>query len=548
MILDARSIGAGTTVEADVCLVGSGTAGITMAREFIGRPFQVCLLESGGLTPDPATQSLAFGDNIGFPYYPLDTLGGRFFGGSSNRWHVEMGPNRLGARLRPLDPLDFEPRDWVPFSGWPFTREHLEPYYDRAQQVCQVEPVTFDAGHWSDPASRPLLPLHGDEVQTIIYKIGDREPFVRRYPDEVTRAGNITTWLHAHVLEIETNDAADHVTAVRVGTLGGPGFRVAAKVFIVAAGGIEAPRLLLLSNRRRPAGLGNDHDLVGRFFMEHPHFWAGVLLPRDAGLLRSTGLYNGVHLVDGVAILGKLALSEAALRREKLLNHNVQLIPWLPSDPREPLSRWGSLPPLPPAVASLKALKPLLRGRRVSGVGRHIGQVVGGLDDVVAALARKDWKRILGAHRAPAFVLANMMEQVPNPDSRVTLGERLDQFGQRRAQLEWRITTQDVRSARRTQEIIGAAWERAGLGRHSPGLHGDAPHPGTHGGYHQMGTTRMHDDPKQGVVDARCRVHGIGNLFVAGPSVFPTGGYANPVLTLVALALRLADDVKARLG
>ena len=272
MIVDAHSLEIDSSLTADVCIVGAGVAGIVLARELIGQDVRVCLLESGGFSQNPETQSLAAGENVGFPYYPLDTARARQLGGSSNLWHVSMGATGVGARLRPLDPIDFETRDWVPFSGWPFNRMHLEPYYKRAQTICKVEPATFDVNDWEDRAARPRLPLAGSDVQTIIYKVGNRDVFARDYPEEVSRAENVTIFLHASVLEVETNATADQVTRVRVGVLNGPRFYVTAKVFILAAGGIEVPRLLLLSNKVQKNGLANQNDLVGRFFMEHPHF------------------------------------------------------------------------------------------------------------------------------------------------------------------------------------------------------------------------------------------------------------------------------------
>lgn len=541
MIIDARSIETGSRLESHLCIVGAGTAGIVLAREFIGQGLRVHLLESGGSSPDPETQSLGHGENVGLPYYPLDTARARFFGGSSTRWRVPMGGERLGARMRPLDPIDFEKRDWVPFSGWPFDKRHLDSYYQRAQAICRIEPESYAVEDWEDSKARPRLPLPGEEVQTIIYKIGCRDPFVRDYAKEVADAENITTLLHANVLEVETNASADRVTRLRVGTVNGKQFCVTSKVFVLALGGIETPRLLLLSDRAQKTGLGNQNDLVGRFFMEHPHFWSGVFVPNRSDLFQSTALYNDVHMVNGVAIVGKLAVSETVLRREKLLNQNVQLIrDRLP----DPFKYRG---PRPPGVESFKALcSAVIQTKKVGAPATHLKTIVGDFPSVVAAAARKIRNRVTGTPLIPVFRFANMMEQIPNPESRMTLGKEHDLFGQRRVQLNWKITAQDIRSAGKTLSIIGGALERAGLGRFFPELLDETPPGNTEGGYHHMGTTRMHTDPKQGVVDADCRVHGTGNLFVAGPSVFPTGGYANPVLTIVALAVRLADHLKER--
>jgi hypothetical protein len=271
--------------------------------------------------------------------------------------------------------------------------------------------------------------------------------------------------------------------------------------------------------------------------MEHPHFWSGVFFLSKPEVLARTALYNEIHSVHGVAVVGKLALTERTLRKEKLLNQNVQLIP-----------RFVSAPSVRPHSVGLKSARALYAvasdGKKLNGWGQHLWNIATDLDSILVAGAHKIGRKLRGRGQVAVFSFATMMEQVPNPDSRVTLGPERDAFGQNRVQLNWKITPQDIRSAVRTLQIIGGEMERAGLGHFQEELSGEIPPANTEGGYHHMGTTRMATDPKMGVVDADCRVHGVGNLFIAGPSVFPTGGYANPVLTILALTVRLADHIK----
>jgi choline dehydrogenase-like flavoprotein len=545
MISEADTIGQNATLDTDICIVGGGTAGIALAREFIGQQFRVCLLESGGMLPEPEATSLNEGENVGYPYYALDAARARCFGGSSTKWHIPIGGDRLGMRLRPLDPIDFEERDWVPFSGWPFRKAHLDPYYERAQHICRVAPITYAVEDWEDHKRR-RVPLNSDQLETIIYKFGWKEIFVREYPQEVSRAENVTTLLHANVLEMETSPEGERVDRLRVGARHGEHFFVTAKRFILAAGGIEIPRLLLLSNKVQKSGLGNDHDLVGRFFMEHLHFWSGFLVPNRPDVFETTALYNDIHTVNGVPIIGKLALPEKVLRCEKLLNQNVQLIPLILPDP----FRFPAIST--PAVQALRdVFGALFRREKMDGLGRNLAEVLRHWDEVALAIGRKMRRTLIKVPRIQLFRFANMAEQAPHPNGRVTLGSERDQFGQQRVRLDWQVTAEDIRSIRRTQDLMAAALERSGFGRFYKELLDDTPPATTHGppatthgGYHHIGTTRMHVDAKQGVVDPDCRVHGISNLFIAGPSVFPTGGYANPVLTMLALTLRLADHVK----
>jgi choline dehydrogenase-like flavoprotein len=242
-----------------------------------------------------------------------------------------------------------------------------------------------------------------------------------------------------------------------------------------------------------------------------------------------------------VSVLGKLTLTDKALRREKLLNHNIQLVPWDFLDP------FKYKVPRPTAVESWKTLASAIKGQKVQGAWQHLRNIVTGLDDIAAASVRKARHVLFGVPKVRLYIFANMTEQIPDPESRITLGSERDLFGQQRLQLNWKLAPQDIRSAKRTQELIASALERIGLGRYFQELKDETPPSNTEGGYHHMGTTRMHDDPKQGVVDKNCQVHGIDNLHIAGPSVFPTVGYANPILTFVALTLRLADRIKEQM-
>jgi choline dehydrogenase-like flavoprotein len=546
LIIDARSIPNNQAIHTDVCIVGAGTAGITLARELIGQEFQVCLLESGGLEPDRETQSLYWGENIGLPYFTLDTARARYFGGSSNRWHIPIGNSILGARMRPLDAIDFQQRNWIPHSGWPFDKSHLDPYYQKAQTICRIDPFTYDLDDYEDPRRRPRLQLNGERVKTVVFKFGARDPFIESYPKEIARAENIITYLHANVLQIETDETLKTVSRLRVSTLNGNDFWLTARFFILACGGIEIPRLLLNSNTQQNAGLGNQNDLVGRFFMEHLHFWSGAFVPSEPDLFNSTALYNSIHMVNGIPIIGKLAFTENALCKDKMVNHCMQLIP-----------RIGLKPILDPylypdisaeAVASAKMLLSAIRGGSIpDDFIKHIRNVLNEIDDVARIAYRKIKGKIVGnfsKKRIRLFILAHMSEQIPNPNSRVILSKKHDRFGLNRIALNWQVSSLDILSAIRAQEIIGEELSRAGLGRLYIKMKDESPPSDLHGGYHHMGTTRMHVDPKQGVVDEHCRVHGISNLFIAGPSVFPTGGYANPVLTIVALTVKLADHLK----
>ncbi len=561
MLLDARTIPDGSRVETDLCIIGGGPAGITIARTLGGRSMNVLLLESGHDEYDEATQDLYDGQNVGLPYFPLKFSRLRFFGGSTNHW---------GGYCMPHQTEDFETRPWIPHSGWPIGEADVAPYYAAAAGLVGMRTPTFDLDWWAAQDRDRPLPLDSERAVTRVVQIVrlDRRNFAA-YRDDLEDASNVTLCLRANVLEIVTDDQGRTTQEVRAGTIEGAHFTVAAKAFVLATGGIENARLLLTSNRQNPAGVGNEHDLVGRFFGEHPRFAAGDFVPADRAI--PVGFYVP-HRANLATITGYIGLPRELQRREELVD--VQVLVQRDADPvfAEALES-------PVVGEALSLARDLSRGR-LDEFGAHIVDVLGDLTtfqqytvpgaplpipypelvgevlarntgdrldlipDVFGDVAGAAYARLYGAPITSAL-FRTRIDQAPNPDSRVTLGTERDLFGMLRPQLDWQLTDLDRYSARRTLEIIGAEIGRLGLGRLriTFDADGEAWPDGLAGGYHHTGTTRMSDDPRRGVVDGDCRVHGIDNLFIAGSSVFPTVGSGNPTFMLVALALRLTDHL-----
>ena len=366
---------------------------------------------------------------------------------------------------------------------------------------------SYSVEDWEDPKRRPRLPLKSDELETIIYKFGWQEILAHEYPGEVSRAENVTTVLHANVLEIETNPDGDRINRLRVAAPHGEQFFVTAKRYILAAGGIEIPRLLLASNRIQKNGLGNHHDLVGRFFMEHIHFWSGILVPNRPEVLQTTALYNEIHTVSGVPIIGKLALPETVIRREKLLNQNVQLMPILLPNPFK-------FPTMSaPAVRSLRTVfTGLFRGEKIDNLGRHLAQALRSWDEIAIAIGRKMRRKLAKVPQIQLFRFANMAEQAPNPLGRVTLGSEQDQFGQRRVRLDWRVTAEDIRSIRRHR----ISWRRHWRAQDS-------------GVFIRNSLTILHRQRPMAVITTW-----------APPECIPTRGMASSIPTAKCTALRIS--------
>jgi choline dehydrogenase-like flavoprotein len=531
VLSDPREPADGQEIETDLCIVGAGPAGIAVAREFLASGVRVCLLESGGRDMERHAQRLYRGQSVGYPTYLLHRSRVRAFGGTSRHW---LRPGDDSWAARPLDPIDFEARPGIRYSGWPFDRAHMEPYYVQAQSVCQLGPFAYEPGQWADGTETPGLPLRTSEVENTVFQHG-LSTFEHHY-EELVRAPNVRLFLHAPVVNLATDEDPERVSRVGVQRDDGSRFSVRARLVVLAAGGIENPRLLLLSNQVHRQGMGNDHDLVGRFFAERLSARTGHIVAASRELIRRAPFYE-VHpapaqVQGGLRVQGALRVADAVQRKRQLLNCALFV-----------MHRSAALPA--EAVRSLATLrKGFDRRPRPEGTLGHLRNIATGLGDLGAFAA--DRRRPLDETRG-VLVLRAQAEQAPNPDSRVTLGTRRDPLGLPVARLDWRMTESDRASIRASQQAVDAALRASGLG-HVELMLGDE-HPPTlfEGNYHHLGTTRIHGDPHQGVVDADCRVHSMRNLYVAGSSVFPTFGCSNPTLTVVALALRLADHLKKQL-
>lgn len=528
MFLDARSLPADTEIDCDLCIMGAGAAGITIARELSSTSLKICILESGDFEFDSDTQDLYKGETVGNRYFDLDTNRMRYLGGATNHW---------GGNCTPLDPIDFEVRPWVEYSGWPFDRAHLDPYYRRAQIYCQLGPYRYEPEFWADLTRFPILPLRPERMITWTAQHSPPTRFGEVYRDDLAKARNITVYLNANVLNIQAAATGERVSSVRAGVLHGDRFTVTARYFVIAMGGIENARMMLHSDDVHARGLGNENDLVGRFFMDHPVIEGAAFYPTRPLDLR---LYTPTRMAsaDGYDVQGFLKLSDAVIRSEQI--NNVRL----------PLVRRSHYYLSEGIMSYHQVRRALEQGVPLPNFWRHAGNMIGDLDMVVEAIARNTFNTTLfeSARDDQAFIIDTSTEQTPNPESRITLTEKRDALGLRRVRLNWQIHQSDRDGVWRAYRILAAELGRLGIGR----VHLRFEYDDTKrmyddlisGGIHHMGTTRAHQNPKLGVVDANCKAHSLANLYVAGSSIFPTGGHVPPTLTIVALANRLADHLK----
>jgi choline dehydrogenase-like flavoprotein len=536
MIDDLRDIPGAGRIDADVCLIGAGAAGITIARELAGGPLRVCLVEGGGLEYEADSQALYAGENSGAPVgFEVGRL--RFLGGSTNHW---------GGRCAPLDDIDFRRRDWIAHSGWPIGRAELDPYYERARRVAGFPSAWLPDAQTLADALKVHLPAINPEWL---------RPFLWHYAPAMADAGtwnwgvayrqtlresrNIRTLLHANFAGFAASDDRDQVRSLTVKSLNGNTATIVARNYVLCCGGIENARLLLLAAEHSGGGFGNRHDRVGRYFMQHSRGPSGLVASAEL-MTRTQEQFNILRGPDGISVEIGLALAPREQERQGLLNCSA-VLQYL-GDPDSGVT------------AAQDIWRSLKTGRWAPDMGGKVAQIAGDLGSFGRSLAhRLSSGRSLALEggaglpsRSASLVLD--IEQAPDPDSRILLGAERDALGLRRVRADWRIGELERRTAAAFTRLIGAEFARLDIGRCrlAPWLE-DERLPiadALQETYHYIGTTRMADDPREGVTDRNCAVHGMRNLFVAGSSVFATAGQANPTLTIVALALRLADRLR----
>ncbi len=540
MQIDLTDLAPGSELDTDVCVVGAGAAGQSVVRGLLGSGLKILLLESGGFDFDADIQALGAGDNLGAPYYDLVDSRLRFFGGTTSIW---------GGRCAPVDPIDLEPRPWAGTPGWPIRMEDLTAGYHQAHSVLGIGDFDYGDSLWSHMGRayadrvRPTGQAPVFDRQRIDYGFWrfdfEKERFGARQCRDLLLSDQVTLLLHANVVALTPMADGGVVKQLELRGPDGRAIVVRSRIIVLACGGIENPRLLLASRGVESAGLGNRHDQVGRCFMEHPHGRLGRIHGPNG--LAIWDAFRMRHPRGHVPVAPALRIAAECQRQQGLLNSAVTFK--LQRDPERGVPRAKAL------YQSLKHdLSPTNTNRRLWHWYRD------------TRLLYREWLRPqverLKAGRGDR-VLSVMVrgEQAPNPASRVLLSDRVDRHGVPLANLDWRFSEIDKHTVRTLGNLLDGELRRTGLGRleveewvASGGSDWPVdPTVGNHplGGFHHMGTTRMSSDPRQGVVDANCAVHGYANLFVAGSSVFPTSGWANPTLTIMALAFRLAGHIRS---
>ncbi len=497
----------------DVCICGGGVAGITLAARLSSK-LNVMLLEGGGKQFTLESQEIYKGRSTGEEYYDLMEPRLRYLGGSSNHW---------GGWCHPLDAHDFLPRSYQKYSGWPIRRTDLDPYLEESNLILGINE---DSGEGRTPG----VDLVGQVVSSHDFlRAGftwswPPTRFAEKFADVLKNNVGLECYLNANIVDMELVENLQSLQHIIVRNFNARSFKVRARMFVLACGGIENPRILLNCNRQIPNGIGNKRDLVGRFFTEHPNKIVGRYVLEDAvkaQVLKHWHKNGASHPHKNSRFF---APTREFMEREKILNFGIFLEPLTPPDSKVTFkqvlkniicdSEWGQ-----------KGLE-MIRGEP--------------LEPLICTPMMSDRVRIVS-------------EQVLNPENRITLDAETDQFGMRRAILHWNLEDIDKRTIQVACIRLGEVFAQLGIGRIKldswvlsdemavPG------HPNTIGGRHHMCTTRMSDTPMDGVVNADSRLFDVDNLYMAGSSVVSTVGNDSPTISIVQLTLRLADHLNQRL-
>ncbi|MCE0535914.1 GMC family oxidoreductase [Kineosporia rhizophila] len=538
-------------IEAEVCIVGAGPAGLSVASGLAAAGLRVVILEGGGENEWPQLPDVLAEGEDAYPQSSVTQTRGSGVGGTAGQWSYRMSnadadpeAGERGCRYAPLDPVDFEQRDALAHSGWPLTRSDLDPWYAKAQKIAGLGEFTYHPNSWSTPRAQPLE-LDPALVETQMFQFAPASAWIDRVAGELRGRTGVLILTDANVTRLEVDPEGTKVSGVDFARPDGSHGQVQARAVVLAAGGIETARLLLMSDDRVPGGLGNRKDQVGRYWMEHPLVRGGMLVARpEVKLAERLRLYDA-HWQNGTKVMAKLSIAQERVRQEGLLSTSCLLLP------RQEVIAGSAVQ----AYTEIRSPSGRSSGLgHKAALGARIALGAGSLLSARKAIAEQPgldlsgWAAEDDLNRYRVFEVVHQTEQSPDPENRITLDrERTDRYGRPFPVLHWRWTAEDRERITRSRDLYAQAFAEAGLGDfvQTDWDHGQPRMIG--GNHHHLGGVRMSADPGTGVVDADARVHDLENLYVAGSSVFPTGGSVNPTLTIVALALRLAAHLAKKL-
>ncbi len=554
MISDLNSSKNTTLPEYDLVIVGSGPSGMTVANELRDSGIRICVLESGGLKPTKHGDGLRKVESEGIRIKEYSRE--RVLGGASTTW---------SALSSPLDEAEMKPRPSVGtggVEGWPISRDELLPFYEAASKRYRFPPLSlFLSGGLNPVKKKGDLQLSWNEVTEKVF-MSAQEPqnFGSEYKHIFeSKQAPLDLYLDATLIRIQCDKSGQRADSGIIRTSAGRTFEVKARVYILATGGIENARILLNSNDLCEQGLGNGHGCVGRYFMNHPKNYYGIIRLNQP--IKELPYYFGC-MYQGYAGYAGLKLDQKVQKEKGVLNSYLRF---------EPLFPWSDNRGVEALVFLAKQCRFLMSRWKKSKQGKLVSlrdySETG--DDTELQNERKtvyawvmlfitvfiNFPQVLrylyfrlvarSAPRIKTIRLRNFMEMEPRPENRVMLGGENDVYGRPLPVVRHECTELDKRSMIALHDVLKDELSQNSFGHMVSNLREEKSWPIDLDASHHMGTTRMGIDPRESVVNRDCRLHDVDNVYMAGGSVFPTSGCANPTYTMVALSIRLARHLES---
>jgi len=530
------------SIKVDVCVVGSGLVGSCIAAELVEKGLSVLVLESGQESPNRRTQSLsdAVITNLRF-HEPMSAAVSRSYGGTSRLW---------GGRCSTLDDIDFIERRYVPHSGWPFGHNELSRFYRTAGKFLALGNEILP-GH----AGSPCISKRGLSIEQHEYWANETRIFKLLQTFKSFKKVNLI--LDATVIDIEVDASTGAVEGLVVAQDKKRIIFRGAQSYVLALGGVETARLLLVAKANNPNAFAS-HKAIGRYYIGHVSGSIAKIKFSNPNYARHFSFMERATYSSR----RRLTLSDSVLNSGHLPN-----IAFWPDNPRigDPTHKNGFLSAIY-LILSIHGLNARLLPealRRVefqdpSKYLDHVWNCIIDFSSVIAGAINMARQRFIKGRRLPRWFTLNAentyplhfhAEHRPNADNRVTLADSKDILGMPSAKIEFDFSGEDCAGVYDAHVALNEALVMNGIGalefHHSredfisqkAGCLAD--------GLHQIGTTRMTEGPQDGVVDRNCKVFGITNLFIAGSAIFPTSGQANPTFPAIAFAMRLAEHLAA---
>lgn len=524
MLKDLKDVQEIELPKANVCILGGGVAGLVLANELKDTFDNIVLLEAGTEEFELTSQ-----DNYTAQKYPnyfpdpnYSRL--RYLGGSSNHWENSTSP---------LSEIDFEKRSWVKNSGWPINFQELEPYYVKAADYCGTGTEGYNTELWAEKFDQVDILENSTVLSTGIVKAAvPPTRFFEKLKDRLISSNRITIYKNANVVDIDFDSETQKIQQVFIESTPSDKKSIKADIVIMCFGGIENARFLLEFNNKYNNNLGNQNDCVGRYFMDHPIVKAAHLFVDEEN---KHPLYSWQNF-DSHIVKGFFQLNNNFLKKHKLNNLRIPLnsqTNYIISD----------------GISSLHSISnSIAQTEFPDNFGTHIYNMLSDIDMVIEAISRKSFdQRIFDhANQFGGYELQIMTEQTPEHHNRIKLSNQKDKFGIHKIIVDWQLSDNDKAQLWKTLEAVATELGALSIGRlqllkeREDQLWSSQ----LSFGNHHMGTTRMADSVQNGVVDANQKVFGTTNFYIAGSSVFPTGGHVPPTLTITALTIKLAEHLK----